>query len=46
LKTRTVEQADVLYDLGARLFTLGVSGPGYELAPVTDWLAWRGSKNT
>ncbi|MFC5928548.1 LLM class F420-dependent oxidoreductase [Cryobacterium melibiosiphilum] len=45
LKNRTVEQADQLYDLGARLFTLGVSGPDYDLAPATDWLAWRDSKN-
>ena len=45
LRGRTVQEADQLYDLGARLFTLGLSGPHYDLAPLTDWLAWRDSKN-
>lgn len=27
--------------LGIRQFTLGVTGPGYDLGPVRDWLAWR-----
>ena len=45
LRGRTVTEADELYDLGARLFTLGLSGPRYDLAPLTDWLAWRDSKN-
>ena len=29
-----VEHADALYDAGVRLFTLGISGPDYDLAPV------------
>ena len=45
LRGRTVEQAEELYDLGARLFTIGLSGPHYDLAPVADWLAWRDGKN-
>lgn len=36
---------DQQYDLGARLFTLGVSGPEIDLAPVHDLLAWRDGKN-
>ena len=45
LRGRTVAQAEELYDLGARLFTIGVSGPDYDLAHAVDWLAWRDSKN-
>jgi probable F420-dependent oxidoreductase len=33
--------ADDYVALGFTQFTLGVGGPGYELAPVRDWLAWR-----
>ncbi len=40
-----IETADTLYDLGARQFTIGLNGPGYDLAPVADWLAWRDQKN-
>jgi len=45
LRGGTIRQAEELYDLGARLFTIGVSGPRHDLAPATDWLAWRDSKN-
>ena len=45
LRGRTVAEADELYALGARLFTIGLSGPKYDLAPLTDWLAWRDAKN-
>ncbi|MEO6200778.1 MAG: LLM class F420-dependent oxidoreductase [Cryobacterium sp.] len=45
LRRRTVDDAEELYSLGARLFTIGISGPRYDLAPVVDWLAWRDSKN-
>ena len=34
-----------LYDLGVRLFTISLSGPDYDLAPVHDWLAWRDEQN-
>jgi len=45
LRGRTVADAEELYSLGARLFTLGISGPDYDLAGAVDWLAWRDSKN-
>ena len=45
LRSRTTDEADALYDLGTRLFTIGISGPNYDLSPVVDWLAWRDSKN-
>jgi probable F420-dependent oxidoreductase len=45
LRARSTEDADQLFELGATLFTIGISGPAYELAPVGDWLAWRDSKN-
>jgi len=45
VRDRTFAEADELYDLGARLFTLGVSGPHYDLSAASDWLAWRDSKN-
>ena len=41
LRGRTIADADALFDLGTRLFTVGISGPDYDLAPATDWLAWR-----
>ncbi|TFD67166.1 LLM class F420-dependent oxidoreductase [Cryobacterium sp. Hb1] len=45
LSGRTIADADALFDLGTRLFTVGISGPVYDLVPATDWLAWRDSKN-
>ena len=40
-----LEYADALYDAGVRLFTLGISGPDYDLGAVREWLAWRDAKN-
>ncbi len=34
-----------LYELGTRLFTIGRSGPDYDLAAVRDWVAWRDEQN-
>jgi probable F420-dependent oxidoreductase len=31
--------------LGFSQITLGINGPRYDLAPVTDWLAWRDELN-
>ena len=45
LRGKTTAEADELYELGTTLFTLGISGPAYDLAPVEDWLAWRDAKN-
>jgi len=42
---RSVAEADEQHGLGARLFTVGISGPDYDLSPVRDWLAWRDAKN-
>src|ERR1700712_904782 len=33
--------ADALADLGFTLFTVGVSGPDYDLSPLAPWLQWR-----
>ena len=46
LRDRTTGEADELVDLGATLFTVGITGPGYDLAPVHDWIAWRDAKNS
>jgi len=34
-----------LYDAGARLFTIGLGGPAYDLSVVEPWLAWRDELN-
>lgn len=41
VRNRTTAEADELRALGASLFTLGISGPRYDLAKVREWLAWR-----
>jgi alkanesulfonate monooxygenase SsuD/methylene tetrahydromethanopterin reductase-like flavin-dependent oxidoreductase (luciferase family) len=33
--------ADGLVAAGATLFTIGVSGPDYDLGLVKEWVAWR-----
>ena len=38
---RKLELGDEYLALGATQFTLGFSGPDYDLAPVPDWIAWR-----
>jgi probable F420-dependent oxidoreductase len=43
--TEVAAAADPLYDLGFREITLGVNGPGYDLAFLDEWLAWRDAKN-
>jgi len=45
LHQRGDDFADELYDAGVRLFTLGLSGPDYDLDQVRTWLAWRAAKN-
>jgi probable F420-dependent oxidoreductase len=39
------DDGEARYAAGTRLFTIGISGPRYDLAPVGDWLAWRDRKN-
>ncbi|GAB3584664.1 LLM class F420-dependent oxidoreductase [Calidifontibacter terrae] len=34
-----------LYDLGARLFTIGTGGPDYDLSSLEPWLRWRDELN-
>jgi alkanesulfonate monooxygenase SsuD/methylene tetrahydromethanopterin reductase-like flavin-dependent oxidoreductase (luciferase family) len=41
----TVAEAEQRYGLGATLFTIGISGPDYDLAVVRSWLSWRDAKN-
>jgi probable F420-dependent oxidoreductase len=36
---------EALYEIGTRLFTVGLNGPGYDLGPVAEWLAFRDAKN-
>ncbi len=42
-KVETV--APQLYDAGTRLFTVGVGGPKFDLAPVRELVAWRDQVN-
>ena len=39
------KSADGLYAVGTRLFTIGVGGPGYDLAPLRDLIDWRDERN-
>jgi probable F420-dependent oxidoreductase len=39
-----VAAAEELYAVGTRLFTVGTSGPKYDLGPVRDLVAWRDSR--
>lgn len=43
VRTRTLEEGDELRALGTTLFTIGITGPDYDLTPVKKWLAWRDS---
>lgn len=36
--------AEGLYDVGTRLFTVGLNGPGYDPGPIRDLVAWRDAK--
>ena len=45
LRGRDATVADELHALGVTLFTLGISGPDYDVTKVKEWLAWRDSKN-
>ncbi len=45
LRNRDEAYADSLRELGVTLFTLGITGPDYDLAPVKRWLAWRDAQN-
>jgi len=45
LDSGNTDTAEVLYDLGVRQFTVGLNGPDYDMAAVSDLLAWRDTKN-
>jgi probable F420-dependent oxidoreductase len=45
IRRRTHEEADELVGLGVTMFTLGLSGPEYDLGKLRDWLAWRDERN-
>jgi alkanesulfonate monooxygenase SsuD/methylene tetrahydromethanopterin reductase-like flavin-dependent oxidoreductase (luciferase family) len=38
--------ADAYRELGASLFTIGISGPDYPFDEVKRWLAWRDAANS
>jgi glutamyl-tRNA synthetase len=44
-RTKDLHVADELRELGVTLFTLGISGPDFELDLVKTWLAWRDAQN-
>ncbi|WP_432484256.1 LLM class F420-dependent oxidoreductase [Kineococcus esterisolvens] len=39
------EKGEALHAAGTRLFTIGVGGPDFDLAPLQQWLSWRDEKN-
>lgn len=45
LRGRTEEDADAMLAAGVTLFTLGISGPDYDLADTRRWLRWRDARN-
>jgi probable F420-dependent oxidoreductase len=36
---------NAMADAGVTLFTMGVNGPDYDLAPLQKWAAWRDARN-
>ena len=44
-RAKDLHSADELRELGVTLFTLGISGPDYDLGIVKEWLAWRDAQN-
>ncbi len=45
LRTRTEAEANEQLELGTTMFTLGITGPDYDLEPVKKWIAWRDAAN-
>jgi probable F420-dependent oxidoreductase len=45
LRGRTQADAEEQVALGATMFTIGLSGPDYDLTSVKKWIAWRDSVN-
>jgi probable F420-dependent oxidoreductase len=44
-RSKDLRAADELRELGVTLFTLGISGPDFDLDIVKTWLAWRDEQN-
>lgn len=45
LRDKSVEDADSMREQGITLFTLGITGPDYDLTSTKQWLSWRDSQN-
>jgi len=45
IRGRSESEADELRQLGTTLFTLGISGPDYDLDAVRRWVRWRDAAN-
>ena len=45
LRNRDEHEADALRELGVSLFTIGITGPDYDVQTVRRWLAWRDAAN-
>jgi len=43
--TQSTADADELRAHGATLFTLGITGPDYDLSRIPEWIAWRDAIN-
>lgn len=44
-RSKDFVSADALRERGVTLFTVGISGPDYDLGIVREWLAWRDAQN-
>ena len=42
---RSLSEVEAQHALGATMFTIGISGPDYDISSVADWLSWRDEKN-
>jgi hypothetical protein len=42
---RKPELGDQMIEAGCTQVTFGMGGPGYDLGPLKDWLAWRDERN-
>jgi probable F420-dependent oxidoreductase len=45
LRGRSEADADEQVSLGTTLFTVGITGPDYDIASVRKWIAWRDAAN-
>jgi probable F420-dependent oxidoreductase len=45
LRSRSEADATEALELGTTLFTIGITGPEYDIATVKKWIAWRDAAN-